>query len=60
MFSNGQCSLKFRKRDKLWKNSTGTCKLSMHDKKNLDLTSGWWKPVPNTAVKAFTITGDID
>lgn len=25
-----------------------------------DLTSGWWKPVPNTAVKAFTITGDID
>lgn len=25
-----------------------------------DLTSGWWKPVPNTAVKAFTISGDID
>lgn len=27
---------------------------------DLDLTSGWYKPVPNTAVKAFTITGDID
>lgn len=27
---------------------------------DLDLTSGWWKPVPNTAVKAFTISGDID
>jgi hypothetical protein len=25
-----------------------------------DLTSGWWRPVPNTAVKAFTISGDID
>jgi len=25
-----------------------------------DLTSGWFKPVPNTAVKAFTISGDID
>ena len=27
---------------------------------DLDLTIGWWRPVPNTAVKAFTITGDID
>lgn len=27
---------------------------------DLDLTMGWWKPIPNTAVKAFTITGDID
>lgn len=28
--------------------------------RDLDLTSGWWRPVPNTAVKAFTITGDVD
>lgn len=27
---------------------------------DLDLTAGWWRPIPNTAVKAFTITGDID
>jgi hypothetical protein len=27
---------------------------------DLDLTIGWWRPIPNTAVKAFTITGDID
>jgi len=27
---------------------------------DLDLTAGWWKPIPNTAVKAFTISGDID
>lgn len=27
---------------------------------DLDLTMGWWRPIPNTAVKAFTITGDID
>lgn len=27
---------------------------------DLDLRRGWFKPVPNTAVKAFTITGDID
>lgn len=25
-----------------------------------DLTSGWWKPVPNTAARSFTITGDVD
>jgi hypothetical protein len=28
--------------------------------RDLDLTLGWYKPIPNTAVKAFTITGDID
>jgi hypothetical protein len=28
--------------------------------KNLDLTDGWYKPVPNTAVRSFTITGDVD
>lgn len=28
--------------------------------RDLDLTLGWWRPIPNTAVKAFTITGDID
>lgn len=27
---------------------------------DLDLTMGWWKPVPNTATRAFTISGDID
>ena len=27
---------------------------------DLDLTLGWYRPIPNTAVKAFTITGDID
>jgi hypothetical protein len=27
---------------------------------DLNLRSGWWRPVPNTAVKAFTISGDID
>lgn len=28
--------------------------------RDLDLTLGWYRPIPNTAVKAFTVTGDID
>lgn len=27
---------------------------------NLDLNDGWYKPVPNTAVRSFTIVGDVD
>lgn len=28
--------------------------------KDLNLVDGWYKPVPNTAVRSFTITGDVD
>lgn len=28
--------------------------------KNLDISDAWYKPVPNTAVRSFTLTGDVD
>lgn len=34
MFNSGKCTLKYRKYDKVFKNSTGTCKAYIDDRKN--------------------------
>ena len=39
---------------------SGLVKHQGREHKDLDLTHGWFKVVPNTAVRAFTITGDVD
>lgn len=39
MFSNGSCTLKFRKRDTLWRNSTETCTAFIENKKDLEARS---------------------
>lgn len=39
---------------------SGSIKHNRREHRDLDLSSGWWKPIPNTAVKSFTLTGDVD
>lgn len=46
--------------NKSWGYVSGFVSHTGREHKDLDLSSGWWKPVPNTAVKAFTLTGDVD
>lgn len=39
MFSNGNCTLNFRKRDRVYRNSTETCVAYIEDKKNISARS---------------------